>query len=126
MVSYYHWLQVQTFDHPAVQQARTLPFETFIQHPQTAASFEKNPATRYMKDATGTLRANHFIRLEHLHTDLAPLTDHLGFTPQIPHANPSKRAHDYRPFYTEQTAACVARICAADIARFGYSFDKDH
>ena len=38
MVSYYHWLRMQDFDHPAVGLARRLEFAEFVAHPQTRNS----------------------------------------------------------------------------------------
>jgi len=38
VVSYYHWLQGQSFDHPAVGLAKDLTFSAFLNHPQIMAS----------------------------------------------------------------------------------------
>ena len=57
MVSYYHWLQEQRFDHPAVDRARALDFADFLTHPQTAASLRAAPYASYMHDVTGQERA---------------------------------------------------------------------
>jgi hypothetical protein len=121
LVSYYHWLQGQTFDHPAVQLAKDLPFEAFCLHDMTAASFRANPAASYMTDVTGTVRATAYIRLEHLDQDMSPLADHLGFAPELPHVNASDRS-GYRDYYTRQMRDSVAAFCAQDIAQFGYAF----
>lgn len=122
LVSYYHWLQTQRFDHPAVRLAQALEFAAFLAHPQTGASLRAAPYASYMRDATGRERADLYLRLEHLETDLAPLEAHLGFRPEIGRANASQRAADYRGYYTEATAALVGALCAEDIARFGYAF----
>ena len=123
MVSYYHWLRVQAFDHPAVALAKALGFEDFVLHPDTAASLRAFPYTRYVTDAAGVMRASAIVRLEHLTEDLAPVETHLGFRLDVPHANASDRPKDYRTAYSDQTAAAVAAMCAEDIARFGYCFD---
>ena len=122
MVSYYHWLQEQRFDHPAVDRARALDFADFLTHPQTAASLRAAPYASYMHDVTGQERATAYLRLEHLAEDIAPLVDHLGFRPEIGHENASDRRADYRGYYEDETAARVAYFCAADIERFGYRF----
>ncbi|MBV2358706.1 sulfotransferase family protein [Thalassococcus sp. CAU 1522] len=124
MVSYYHWLQDQTFAHPAVALAKTLNFADFLRHDETAKSVSKWPYPRYVTDATGTERPALFLRLEHLETDIAPLADHLGFMPDLPHANRSNR-DAYQMYYTDDLAALVGRYCSADIGRFGYRFDID-
>jgi hypothetical protein len=123
MVSYYHWLRQQTFDHTAVLLARTLDFERFVMHPQTGASVTASPYGHYLRDANGQDRGDAMIRLEHLTDDIAPVETHLGFRlNDIPQVNASDRDRDYRIYYTEQTAELVAALCNDDIERFGYTF----
>lgn len=124
MVSYYHWLRVQRFDHPAVALAQKVSFGDFLHHPMTQAAQRDWPAAAYMRDQNGQERADLYARLEYLETDLAPLQAHLGFalTP-LARANASDRPRDWRGFYTDRDAALVGEICAEDIARFGYGFD---
>ncbi|SDI48094.1 sulfotransferase family 2 domain-containing protein [Lutimaribacter saemankumensis] len=123
MVSYYHWLQGQRFDHPAVTLAQTLDFDGFLAHPATQASIRATPARSYMTDAAGQERCDAYIRLERFAEDAAPLVEHLGF-PLVPERiNASDRARDWRGYYSDAGAALVGRLCAEDIARFGYGFD---
>ncbi len=123
MVSYYHWLRDQTFDHPAVALAAQMPFSDFACAGQVRASLQASPARHYMTDASGAERCNLYIRLEALDTDAAPLWDHLGFELEIGRANASVRDADYRTYYTDQARAAVAISCAEDIDRFGYTFE---
>ena len=123
LVSYYQWLQVQQFQHPAVGLPKTLPFSAFLHHPQTTASIAARPYRSYVTDRAGVMQADHFIRLEHWATDLAPVWDHLGFRFELARANASKRARDWRPYYRPEDAAHVATLCADDIARWGYGFE---
>jgi putative transposase len=123
MVSYYHWLQTQTFDHPAVELAKFKGFSGFLNAPLTQATFRKSPYASYMTDAVGVQHADLYIRLEHLSTDIAPLADHLGFAPDIPVENVSARPRDWRGFYTESDAMLLGDLCAQDIALHGYAFD---
>ncbi|WP_093117766.1 sulfotransferase family 2 domain-containing protein [Salinihabitans flavidus] len=125
MVSYYHWLREQSFDHPAVHLSQAVDFTDFISHPSTAASFRAMPYGRYMRDAGGQERCDAFIRLEHIEQDAAPLWAHLGFALPLPVVNRSARAADYRRYYTDGAAERLADICATDIVRFGYSFDPN-
>lgn len=122
MVSYYHWLRGQHFDHPAVTLAGTLSFSEFLNHTHTRASIAAWPYGRYMRDATGAEHCAAFIRLEHFEQDAAPLLTHLGFRLQLERINVSDRDRDYRVFYSRNDARLLAEICAEDIARFGYSF----
>jgi len=123
MVSYYHWLRAQSFEHPAVDLARRLDFSEFVNDAHTQAVMRASPYGQYVKDRGGVERCDLFIRLEHLKQDLAPLEDHLGFSlNDVPIANASVRDADYRTYYSDRDAACVAGICAEDITRFGYAF----
>lgn len=123
LVSYYHWLGQQGFDHPAVARAKALDFSGFLAHPGTQLSLQDNSYGSYLRDVDGVERAGLFIRLEHLEADLVPLAAHLGFIPELPRVNESDRKRDWRGYYSDADAALVGRICAEDIARFGYGFD---
>ncbi|MEM8656028.1 MAG: sulfotransferase family 2 domain-containing protein [Pseudomonadota bacterium] len=123
MVSYYHWLRDQSFDHPAVALAGQMEFTDFACAAQTRASMKASPARHYMTDARGAERCDLYIRLEHLDADAAPLWEHLGFHLSLPRMNASERRPDYRGYYDDTARAAVAEACAEDIERFGYSFD---
>ncbi|MBL4926931.1 sulfotransferase family 2 domain-containing protein [Fuscibacter oryzae] len=123
-VSYYHWLRVQGFAHPAVGLAKSHDFSGFLNHPQTQTAFRLWPYGAYLRDARGEERAANFLRLEHLAQDIAPFEAHLGFrlTP-LGRANESDRQRDWRGYYSDADAALLADLSAEDIARFGYAFD---
>ena len=122
LVSYYHWLRIQRFAHPAVDLARSLDFAAFLRHPGVAASIQGAPYASYVCDSTGQERCDVFIRLENLQQDLAPVEAHLGFAISLDESvNKSPRKPDFRAYYTAETHDLVGRICATDIARFGYS-----
>ena len=122
-VSYYHWLQDQTFAHPVVALAQSLPFDGFLADAAVQAGFRDWPAARYLRDSGGRDRSSLFIRLEHFAADAEPLFNHLGFEITLPHANQSARVQAYAGYYTPALRDCIADCCARDIARFGYSFD---
>ncbi len=122
MVSYYHWLRAQSFAHPAVELAKTLEFSAFLNAPQTVAAFTRAPYGSYLR-LNGVEHCSAFVRLEHLAEDLAPVEAHLGFSlGEIARVNASDRGRDWRGYYTQADAALVGRICAPDVARFGYAF----
>lgn len=123
MVSYYHWLRDQSFDHPAVALAARTEFVDFACAPETCASMQATPARHYMTDATGQERCDLYIRLEAFAADAAPLWDHLGFELTLPHTNTSLRGADYRTYYTHAAKNAVGAACAEDINRFGYTFE---
>ena len=118
VLSYYHWLRSQSFEHPAVTLARASDFGTFLEAQHTQATLRENPASSYMIDATGRDTCAAYIRLEHLDTDLASLEAHLGFALDLPHLNVSLA--DERAQYTDAQRDLVAELCAEDFARFGY------
>jgi len=122
MVSYYHWLRVQRFDHPQVRLAARLGFADFVLHSQTRAAIRAAPCASYMRDAAGVERCDAYIRIEQFDDDAAALWRHLGFRLELPRANASRRARDFRCYYGDDTAQAVADDCAEDIARFGYVF----
>lgn len=122
MVSYYHWLREQEFEHPAVALAKAQTFEGFLADPATQAAQQAWPAARYMRDVNGVERASSYIRLEHFDQDAAPLQAHLGFDLALPWENRSARGAGYREYYSQAMRRIVAECCAEDIARFGYGF----
>ena len=123
MVSYYHWLQEQSFEHAAVALAQRLDFSGFLNDDHTKLTMRASPYGHYMRDRAGVERCDLYIRLEHLAQDLKPLEAHLGFSlGKVPVANASKRDADYRTYYNDADADILADICAADITRFGYEF----
>lgn len=123
MVSYYHWLRAQGFDHPAVHLARAKDFSDFLHDPMTENAFLNAPSDAYTRARDGSQRGDLFVRLEHIEEDIAPLESHLGFvlTP-LAQVNASERRADYRSYYSEADALQLGRICAADVMRFGYRF----
>ena len=123
MVSYYHWLQAQSFDHPAVGLAKSHDFAGFLRLDLIRESIRAAPYGRYVTDAGGVERADLFIRLEHLADDLAALEAHLGFRlGPVPHVNQSNRARNWRGYYGDSEAEIVADLCETDIKRFHYTF----
>ncbi|GHE03040.1 hypothetical protein U879_19020 [Defluviimonas sp. 20V17] len=124
MVSYYHWLREQGWDHPAVHLAKATDFADFLRAPQTRDSVKAAPYGAYLRGPDGRERCDLFIRLEHFNTDVARFEAHLGFAlAPLERANASARRRDWRGYYDAGTRNLVADLCAEDIARFGYRFD---
>ena len=122
MVSYYHWLRAQGFDHLAVALAKRHDFPAFLATPHVRATSRNGQSASYLTDIEGRYRGDLRARLESP-DDLDPLWDHLGFRLEMPRLNPSDREADWRLYYDEQSAAMVAEDHAEDIAAFGYRFD---
>ncbi len=120
IVSYYHWLRVQKFDHPVVAVAQSLDFTDFLRVPQVQVSLRNGSYSSYVTDAAGAEHCQLFARLE-VPEDLALLWEHLGFKLIIPRLNASERALDWRAYYDAETFDIVSEITAEDIARFGYA-----
>jgi hypothetical protein len=124
MVSYYHWLRVQGFEHDAVRKAKALDFSGFLNDAEIGQSFQANPYRRYLTDAGGTERAALYIRLEHFEEDAAPLWAHLGFKLVLPRENVSERAVDYRSYYSKADSRRLEAICREDVEKFNYRFSE--
>ncbi|MEP5728266.1 MAG: sulfotransferase family 2 domain-containing protein [Sulfitobacter sp.] len=122
MVSYYHWLREQSFDHPAVVLAKDKTFEGFLLHDTTQATQKRWPTSRYMVDVTGQEQCSSYIRLEHFAEDATPLMGHLGFELVLPRENQSNRSSHYQDYYSVALRDIVSECCAEDISRFGYAF----
>ena len=122
LVSYYHWLRVQEFDHPAVTLAKRLDFSGFLNDPVTRSAVSANTYESYMRDASGGLHDPVYVRIEELEADLVPIRAHLGFDPRPGRSNASVRERDWRTYYSDRDAALVEDLCSADIAGFGYEF----
>ncbi|MCC6305748.1 MAG: sulfotransferase family 2 domain-containing protein [Rhodobacteraceae bacterium] len=125
VVSLYHWLRGQRFGHPAVALARATDFAAFLNHPRTQASLAADRFGAYVTDPAGVDRCGLWLRLERLEDDLPLLEARLGLClAPLPHANATLRPRDYRTLYSDADARLLARLCAEDIARFGYAFDR--
>jgi hypothetical protein len=122
IVSYYHWLKVQSFEHPAVATAKTLGFSDFLRAPAVAGPIKTHPYESYLRASDGRSREALYIRLEHFAEDAAPLMEHLGFELDLPRANASVREGDYRRYFSADDSEVVAELCAEDIEKFNYSF----
>lgn len=122
LVSYYHWLRDQSFEHHAVALAASADFTTFVSHPATLAAFRAAPASHYMRRADGVEQCHAYIRIEHFAEDAELLERHLGFQMSLPHVNRSRRDGDFRGYYSAATRDLIAEACAEDIERFGYRF----
>lgn len=119
MVSYYHWLGMQNFEHPAVGLAKALTFSEFLNHPRTKGAMRASPYVSYIKEA----KPPHFIRLECFEQDTKPLWAHLGFELDLPLINVSSRRKDYRGYYNDHDAGVLAQVCSSDIKQFNYEFE---
>lgn len=96
-------------------------FERFI-----LEGTEKLPKVGRPQVATLTARGRlvDFVgRLETFDRDLAVVRERLGLpaVEAVPHVNRSKHGH-YRDYYDDATRDQVARVFAADIEAFGYTF----
>ena len=123
VVSYYHWLRGQGFDHPAVGLAKRLEFSAFLNHPQIKASLAAHPYASYVSDAQGVERCDLFVRLEHLSEDI-PRLERLIELPvgPLPHDNRSDREKSYASYYSKEDQHLVGDLLREDIGRFGYQF----
>jgi hypothetical protein len=123
MVSYYHWLKIQKFDHPAVRCAHEYSFTDFLSDPMIKHSLQNDAAQKYVSDHSGVDRCDLYLRLEFLQQDTGLLEQHLEIKlKKLPHDNRSKRDRDYAGYYDAQSKNIIAKVFAADIEKFKYRF----
>ena len=122
IVSYYHWLQDQSFNHPAVKLAQSRDFSGFLNAPETIAALRTQHYAHYMTTADRQVYCTLYVRLEHFAQDAAPLFDHLGFELTLPKTNASDRSPTYQAYFTDCDRDLINDISASDIGRFHYRF----
>lgn len=123
VVSYYHWLRMQRFDHPAVALAKERDMTGFLAEPWMQDSLRGGHYASYVTGADGLEHCQLFVRIENLAEELAPFETHLGIElGPINRNNTSDRFKDYRHYFNNVTAELVADLAAEDISRFDYSY----
>ena len=122
MVSYYHWLRRQTFDHPAVARASAMPFGAFMRHPGTQEEIRSDQIDDYLRLVDGTVPPATILRQDQLARDLAAFAAEIGMKVELPHENRSERPRDWRGLYDDETAGIVARAYRDDISRHAFTF----
>jgi hypothetical protein len=123
MVSYYHWLKAQSFDHAAIQIANNNDFSGFLAHPMIQSSLRNDATFNYVTDKQGIDQCNLHLKMETLFADAQELGKSLGFKlANIPHDNRSDRGKDYTVYYTAESKNIIGDIFADDIKKFDYSF----
>lgn len=123
IVSLYRWARVQTFEHPMVTLARRRSFSEYVNIPAIQRTLQAMPYDHYVRTRHGIERCDLFLRLESLDDDLPRLEAKLGIRlSPLPHLNASGRDRDYRMSYSDKDRRLIGRICAKDIARFGYRY----
>lgn len=123
MVSYYHWLQVQKFDHPAVRVAQENSFTNFLDNPMIQRSLRNDATRNYVSDQSGTDQCDMYLRMERLDQDAQQLERNLGVKlADLPRDNQSRRDKDYTGYYDAQSKNIIGTVFANDIAKFEYRF----
>ncbi len=122
LVSYYHWLRVQDFDHEGVRAAKALGFSEFLRSDHVMSAVPRQTYAHYMTRADGVEDCSLYMRLEHFSRDAEPLWAHLGFRVDLPLVNQSARPAGYKAIYSEADSQLVAELCQSDIERFDYRF----
>ncbi len=123
IVSYYHWLKIQNFDHLAVGIAKNHEFTEFLAQPAIQHSLQYDATRQYICDQNGNAQCNMYLRIEHLSRDVRRLEQHLGIKlAAVPHDNRSKRDQTYADYYNVQSKNMVSNLFADDIKKFNYAF----
>ncbi len=129
-------LQVSSWHHLRRERPHLLTqldgFEAFLRWkldptrpPQYHADMSIERQIEYVTDLEGRIIVDFIGRYETLADDFAEACHRIGIAcPVLEHARQATdRKKDYRPYYTETTAAWVARHYQRDIDQFGYRFD---
>jgi len=129
-------LQVSSFHHIRRERPHYMEghddFESFLRwklDPSRPYQFHLDTSIErqsdYVTDLHGNLIVDFVGRYERLLEDFASACARIGIAcPDLPHRRQATdRKKDYRHYYTDDTAALVAGHFAADIERFGYTFD---
>lgn len=130
-------LQVSSFHHIRRERPQHLggheDFASFLRwklDPERPYQFHLDTSIErqsdYLIDLHGNLIVDFVGRYERLHDDFAVACERIGIPcPVLPHRRQATdRKKDYRSYYTDDTAALVAAHFAADVERFGYTFDR--
>jgi len=111
-------------------QARGYPFDRFIRdlvdwHHGPMQTRQIDPQVSYVRSADGKPIVDRLLRYENLAADFAEVSRRIfGREEPLPAVNVSPDRRDYRTFFDDATAEIVAKVYAADIEAFGYSFDQ--
>ncbi|MEM9432787.1 MAG: Type II secretory pathway, pullulanase PulA [Pseudomonadota bacterium] len=123
VVSYYYWLQEQRFAHPAVERSQTRSFSAFLAHPDTQSELRRSNCVDYVRDGSGEVRCDLFLRFESLAEDMKALENLLDIKlPTLVHLNASARPKAYQMQYSDTDRSLLADLAAPDIDHFGYTF----
>ena len=123
MVSYFHWLKAQSFQHPAVAIAQNNRFSDFLINPVIQRSLQNDITRQYICDQNGVEQCDMYLRMEHLPQDAGRLAQNLGLKlPELPHDNRSERDKNYADYYDTDNRNMIGKVFADDIERFEYSF----
>lgn len=126
MVSYYHWLKEQKFDHAAIRIANECNFTGFLKHPVIQFSLKNDATLTYISDRQGIDQCNMYLKVENLSQDAGNLEQSLGLKlAKIPHDNISNRDKDYAGYYDAECKNIIGKVFADDIEKFEYSFEPE-
>lgn len=131
-------LQVSSFHHIRRERPHYLggheTFEAFLRwklDPERPYQYHVDTSitrqTDYLIDLDGRIVVDFIGRYEQLHQDFATACGRIGIpAPALPHARQAKdRKHDYRSYYSDETAELIARHFARDIQLLDYRFDPE-
>jgi len=81
------------------------------------------PQSWFIQDLSGTDMIDFIGRFETLEADMRHVFARIGINfMQLPHMNASRREREYRGYFSADTRSAVARMYAADIEHFRYTF----
>jgi hypothetical protein len=83
--------------------------------------------TDYLQDSQGNMLVNFVGRFETMSESFVHIARSIRLPgPKLPHKRNSQRRDNYRHFYSDTSAQCVAECYSRDMALFNYHFDEYH
>jgi len=118
-VSLYHYMKQREYhrQHDVITSLDS--FETYLDR---RIDGHVRLQQEFLTDEAGNLIVDYVGRLERMNKDFQVICDRIDVEATLPHKNKSSHS-DYRSYYSDRTRELVAQHYAADIDRFGYSFD---
>ena len=120
LVSYFHYVQQSPSHHRRRSVGKQADFADYVRY---EIRRNKISQTRMLVDGRDRLLVDFVGRFESLVSDFNWVCTRIGIDAALPQVNRSQRG-DYRDLYTDRLASLVGRHFAADIDRFGYTFEN--
>jgi hypothetical protein len=123
VISQWHFMQRRPDLRAYIGLDDGAPLAEYLERTSKIEHVQWIPQVSFVQDANGNELVDFIGRFETLEADAQHIFARIGVScPLLPRRNASERISEYRCYFNVDTCSAVARIYAADIERFGYSF----